>query len=360
MYRTIKSKALCFASLVVAGQASAQSGTQIYGLIDMSMYSQQLSGQSRVNSLTNGNVSSSYIGFRGSEDLGDGIKASFQLESFFRADTGEIGRGGNTDTLFHRQAWVGLSSAELGTLRLGRTVSPGWQTIIKYGPFGGPANISPIVMQTYQPSSIHPMMTSRGASDGQWANSVSYSSPVLSGFSAMAVYAPGENSPGGRRAGAMLNYEQGPLGAAVAVEKLSGMSLQAGAPAPQLVTQARPSYVATDDSTINAALSYDLTSVKLFGQVARTNLTNTTSSEIKFTTTQLGASIPLGVAKFTLAWGRTEKQQTATSDLRRDTVSAAYTYFLSKRTDLYAVYLNDKVTNLSRGNGVALGLRHVF
>ncbi|WP_323985680.1 porin [Pseudomonas canadensis] len=334
MYRTIKSKALCFASVVVAGQASAQSGAQIYGLTDLSLYSQQLSEQSPVNSVANGNVSSSYIGFRGSEDLGDGVKASFQLESFFRADTGEIGRDGNTDSLFHRQAWVRLSSTKLGTLRLGRTVSPGWQTIIKYGPFGGPANNSPIVMQTYQPSPIHPMMTSRGASDGQRANSISYSSTVVSGFSVLSVYAPGEGGPNGRREGAMLNYEQGPLGVAIAAEKLSGMSLQAGALAPALVTQARPGYVVTDDSTVNAALSYDLKSVKLFGQLARTKPTNTTSSETNFTTSQLGASIPLEVAQFTLAWGRTEKQQTATSDLTRDTISAAYTHFLSKRTDL--------------------------
>lgn len=360
MYRKMKSTSICFASLLVAGQASAQSGTQIYGLLDASLYSQQLSGQTRVNTLTSGTVTSSYIGFRGSEDLGDGLKASFQLESFFRADTGDLGRGGNTDTLFHRQAWVGLSSTKLGTLRLGRTVSPGWMTIIKYGPFGGPANMSPIVMQTYQPTAIQSMMTPHGATDGQWANSISYSSPVLSGFSVMAVYAPGEGSVNGRRAGAMFNYEQGPFSSALSVERINGMSLQAGAPAPPLATPASPSYLATDDSSVNAALSYDFTSVKLFAQLARTNLTNTTPTEIRFTTSQLGASIPVGPAQLGFAWGRTEKQQTATRDLKRDTFSASYTYFLSKRTDIYAVYLSDKVTNLSRGNGVALGLRHGF
>jgi len=46
--------------------------------------------------------------------------------------------------------------------------------------------------------------------------------------------------------------------------------------------------------------------------------------------------------------------------LKRDTESVGYDYFLSKRTDIYAVVIHDKVTNLGAGTGVAAGLRHRF
>ncbi|MFD2271260.1 porin [Undibacterium arcticum] len=136
---------------------------------------------------------------------------------FFRADTGESGRG-NTDTFFQRQSWVGVSDDRLGTLRLGRLPTPNWLTTIKFGPFGG-ASVTPFVMHTYLPSALQPMMTGSGASDASWANSIGYISPRWSGFTGMAVYALSEGSANGKRLGASLGYDAGPLAASIAFEK---------------------------------------------------------------------------------------------------------------------------------------------
>ena len=351
--------AASFALGLIAGQANAQSNTQVYGLINLGISSQQLSGQTRVVALTNGDMTTSFFGVRGNEDLGDGLKASFSFEGFFRADTGEIGRG-NSDVLFQRQAWVALSKDGLGTLRLGRLATPNWLTTIKYGPFGG-ASITPYIMHTYLPNALQPMLVGSSASDASWANSIGYNSPTWSGFSVMAVYALSEGSVNGRRLGGSLNYESGPLAASLSFERLNQMSLPFGAPVPPLVTVSRPAYQATDDSTAQLAAAYDFTTLKLFGQLSQTRLQNLTATEIKLVSSQLGVSVPVGAAgKFMASWGHTKKQQTGVDDIKRDTLTIGYDYTLSKRTDLYLAYLTDKVSNLSRGNGFTAGVRHSF
>ncbi|MES2263682.1 MAG: porin [Pseudomonadota bacterium] len=357
-YKACGLTALSLALAVAASNAQAQSAVQFYGLVNLGVSSQQLSGQARVLALANGDMTTSYYGIRGSEDLGDGLKASFSAEGFFRADTGEVGRG-NSDTLFQRQAWVGLSKDGIGTLRLGRLPTPNWLTSIKFGPFGG-ASITPYVMQTYLPSALQPMLTGSGMSDASWANSIGYSSPVFGGFSALAVVALSEGGVNGKRFGASVNYDQGPLAASLSYEKLSRMSLPFGAPVPPLATPARPSFLATGDRTAQLAASYDFTIAKLFGQHSQTRLTDLAAREIELTTSQLGVSVPLGLGKFMLSWAHTGKKQSAAADLARTTFTIGYDYSLSRRTDAYIAYLHDKVTNLNTGNTYTVGLRHSF
>ena len=67
-------------------------------------------------SMENGRNSASRFGIKGSEDLGNGMKVSFQLENGFKADSGEFKTEGK---LFDRQATVALSS-DFGTLTMGR------------------------------------------------------------------------------------------------------------------------------------------------------------------------------------------------------------------------------------------------
>lgn len=338
--------------------ANAQSATQIYGLVNLGISSQQLSGQSRVAAVTNGDMTTSFFGMRGSEDLGGGLKSVFTLESFFRADTGEIGRG-NSDVMFQRQAWVGLEKDGVGTFRIGRVASPNWLTTIRFGPFGG-ASITPYILQTYLPSALEPMITGSSTSDASWANSIGFSSAKWAGFSTMLVYSLSEGSANGRRFGGSFNYESGPLAASLSFERLSQMSLQFGAPVPALVTAARPSYVAADDNTAQLALAYDFNVLKMFGQLSQTRLQNATPTEITLATWQLGASAPFAAGKLMASWAHTRMQRTANPNLERGTLSLGYDYSLSKRSDVYIAYISDEVTNLSRGNGFTAGLRHSF
>lgn len=110
-----------FALACSLGAVQAQTpGVTVYGVVDTGLeyltnYDAAGNSQTRVPSLTG--LVPSRLGFRGSEDLGGGLNAVFTLESGIQLDSGALGQGGR---LFGRQAFVGLSSREFGTLTLGR------------------------------------------------------------------------------------------------------------------------------------------------------------------------------------------------------------------------------------------------
>jgi predicted porin len=119
-----------FGAAFGAGSAQAQSQVTVYGIVDVAlahMNNADAAGHSvtREPSLT-GSLPSR-IGFRGSEDLGGGLSAVFNLESGFNPDVGVLGQGGR---LFGRQAWVGLRGG-WGTLQLGRILNMTYLATIK-------------------------------------------------------------------------------------------------------------------------------------------------------------------------------------------------------------------------------------
>jgi len=77
-------------------------------------------------------------------------------------------------------------------------------------------------------------------------------------------------------------------------------------------------------------------------------------------TSQISATVPIGVGQILVAYVDTKKTQTAAADQKRTTTSAGYDYYLSKRTDVYAMAMNDKVTGIRSGTGVGFGIRHRF
>ncbi|WP_321939083.1 porin [Paraburkholderia sp. J8-2] len=104
-------------ALAFASAAHAQSSVTLYGLIDVGvLYANNAGGHSQYQ-MSSGNIQGSRWGLRGNEDLGGGLKALFVLENGFNVATGKLGQGGDE---FGRQAYVGLSSANLGTITLGR------------------------------------------------------------------------------------------------------------------------------------------------------------------------------------------------------------------------------------------------
>ncbi|NPT61874.1 porin, partial [Paraburkholderia elongata] len=121
----MKKKILAAALLgVLANTAHAQSSVTLYGLIDVGITytNSQLTshgGHSNVQE-TSGAVDGSRWGLRGAEDLGGGLKAIFTLENGFNVNNGTFGQGGRE---FGRQAFVGLSSTDYGTVTFGRQYS---------------------------------------------------------------------------------------------------------------------------------------------------------------------------------------------------------------------------------------------
>jgi len=112
-------KTLMVAALtgVFASAAHAQSSVTLYGLIDAGItYTNNQQGHSNWQ-MTSGQINGSRFGLRGSEDLGGGLKAIFTLENGFNIANGNLGQEGR---LFGRQAFVGLSSNDFGSVTLGR------------------------------------------------------------------------------------------------------------------------------------------------------------------------------------------------------------------------------------------------
>lgn len=164
----------------LAVNAQAESNVEIYGVFDIGVgYSQHslssdpyfpvvmspiqsAKGDKSVTGLFNGGLSASRLGFKGSEDIGNGVKAIFTLEAGFNPNNGILSNGlqsmvDNTSAnptsvngdssmagqLFGRQAFVGLSSAQWGTITFGRNYSLGSDVIISYDPMQGSQVFSP-------------------------------------------------------------------------------------------------------------------------------------------------------------------------------------------------------------------------
>lgn len=109
----------------IAGTAHAQSSVTIYGVVDAGLVfvnnqKTPTGGNGSVTSFNTGGVTPSIFGFKGSEDLGGGLKANFNLEGHFFAGTGQGNQWGG---LFGRQSNVGLSNS-YGTITLGKQYSP--------------------------------------------------------------------------------------------------------------------------------------------------------------------------------------------------------------------------------------------
>lgn len=116
-------------ALALASPARAQSSVEIYGLIDVSVkYIDDVGGASRI-AQDSGDQQGTRLGFRGSEDLGHGLRTIFALEAGINLDTGGFAQGGAP---FGRQTYLGFSSP-MGTLTLGRQ----YDFMVELGAFHG-------------------------------------------------------------------------------------------------------------------------------------------------------------------------------------------------------------------------------
>ncbi|WAL85158.1 porin [Pandoraea sp. XJJ-1] len=116
------------ALMTFANVASAQSSVTLYGLVDAGMSFNSNAGGKQLTSMTSGNLNGGRWGLMGTEDLGGGLKAIFQLEAGYSVTNGTIGQNG---TEFGRQAYVGLTN-QYGTVTLGRQYT---DVSTKVGPF---------------------------------------------------------------------------------------------------------------------------------------------------------------------------------------------------------------------------------
>ena len=194
------------AGLVLSAGAQAQSSVTLYGIVDAGIayvhnaQSSNGQNQSTLVKFASGNISGSRWGLKGTEDLGGGLAAIFQLENGFNLGTGALGQGSRE---FGRKAVVGLTGNAWGTVTLGRQYDPIVdlvQGLTEDNYFGGVFG-TPGDLDNYDNSL-------------RVSNSVKYVSPIFGGFQVEALYGLGgvAGSTGSGRTWSLgAAYANGPL-----------------------------------------------------------------------------------------------------------------------------------------------------
>ncbi|AOK57187.1 porin [Burkholderia stagnalis] len=202
-----------------ASAAHAQSSVTLYGLIDAGVSYVNHSAKtgtvpgSKLFKFDDGIAQGSRWGLRGTEDLGGGLKAIFVLENGFNVGTGAAGQGG---AMFGRQAYVGLSQAQYGTLTFGRQYSFSTDVLGANYSTGGNTVAG---NYAYHANDVDQLTSSRinNAVKFQSANYAGFTFGALYGFSnstnfAGAAGTGATNSGGSSRAYSFgLNYANGPF-----------------------------------------------------------------------------------------------------------------------------------------------------
>jgi predicted porin len=358
----------------VGGGAAAQMNVTLYGVLDVAAGRFKgapggVNAQDKpLGKVDGGGLSTSHWGLRGSEDLGGGLHASFELASFMRNDTGSVGRGDAipapvnvaADTYWSRAAWVALGSASLGRLRLGNVTTLMFLNSITSNAFGDSTVFSPINLVTF--------IGSPQAGGTGWTNSIVYDSPNLSGFGFSAARSMAE-AQGGHNSAVRFSYSQGPWAASLAWQDV----------------KKNPLTFADGTSGNNTrswqlAASYDFQVIKVFTHYGRIDNdgTETAPLHVGYRVWDVSASVPVGAGRVLAGHAQRKTGDrvgpvpatAAGGNLERRVLTLGYDHYLSTRTDLYALLMNDKTrTNTlpappaalgASGTSAAVGMRHRF
>lgn len=315
------------------------SSVQMYGLIGMYVdHARTSSAAQGTVQEGGGGLTTSYWGVRGQEDIGGGNKVVFKLESFFRPNTGQMGRN-TTDGLFSRNAYVGLSNKSYGTVKFGLQTNETYVNQILLNPFGSSVVFSPLIVQSYVAG-----YNGTELGDTVWDNAIGYFSPSIGGFSGAVQYSvSGMTGHQGRdNLGLHLDYHAGPLQIALSAQRVRAAA----------TTPAASQYLYLAGATYAASFA------KLY---AAMQTTNTTTTEVGSHTYELGVSVPVTAVSAVLAeWVFTKQSAPRSQHTTRSTASIGYDYDLSKRTDVYAVYSYDKLSSHPSGSTYGVGIRHLF
>ena len=342
----MKKSLIALAVLAASGAAMAQSSVTLYGVVDTGLtYSK---GEESVYGMTHvgGNVNSR-LGFRGVEDLGNGLKATFNLESGFSADDG-TNYMGQDGLAFTRTSTVGLAG-NFGEVRLGRMLTTSYLAVSRYDAFGD--------------TGIGGSLAWNGPQTGyapRTENAVSYTSPNFSGFKIGAEYGFGEQQKArdSRYLGLGVTYDNGPLSLGLGYDRLNSNTMDG-------------LLAASDLKTVHLGGAYNFGVAKLLAFYKQSKVSNAP----KFKTFGLGVSAPVGAAGEVRASYNNYK--ISDDNGKADQLSLGYVHNLSKRTALYGTYayiknkdglafqLNGAMAGAGlkdgeKQHGLQLGVRHAF
>ncbi|MBD9665549.1 porin [Variovorax sp. VRV01] len=335
----MKKSLTALAALAVAGLASAQSSVTLFGVVDAGVTYQSATSRDATTglaskqskwSLANSGYNSSRIGFRGTEDLGGGLAASFWLEAPITNDDGATGI--NT---FNRRSTVSLSGG-FGEVRLGRDYTATFWNDTVFDPFGTNGSGSSVINTVSGSTGLNNANYTRAS------NMVGYFLPPnLGGFYGQLQYSLNENtrtsatdltaatsSSAGRYVGGRFGYANGPLDVALAMGESVAVDTTS---------------LTRKVQTINLGASYDFGPVKLFGELS--NVKNkfdlaVGNSHDSYNGYLIGASMPVGAGVIRASYSTVRYDEGAVGitgeDPRAQKLAIGYVHNLSKRTALYA------------------------
>lgn len=317
------------------GVASAQSSVTLFGVVDLNARYVKNDGVARRVSLSQDGINSSRLGFRGTEDLGGGLKAGFWLEGGVNADTGTTNA-----KFFGRRSTVSLMGG-FGEVRLGRDYTPTFWNNTIYDAFGtvglgDSAGVAQLLSNTFVRAD----------------NSIGYFLPAgIGGLFGQAMVAAGEGVSAGKYVGGRLGFGAGPFEVAAAYAQQD---------------------TATGDKhkTMNVGGSYDLGVAKLMGYYDRDTLANTKDNRYS-----VSAVVPMGQGEIHAGYDRSRFENSGTGTSNSISKYAlGYVYNLSKRTALYTTVARISNGSLSaatlgpspamapggKSSGAEFGVRHIF
>ncbi len=321
----MKKSLLALAALgMIAGAAQAQTAVTVYGQIDI--------GVVKVKDKTTaiGRGDNNKLGFRGTEDLGGGLTALFQLEMRFEPDTGTTESAPNRP-LFQGQSRVGLKG-DFGTVRLGRGLSAAQEVMGNYEPWSFAGNRANLVAYSTAGFNGDPFVT--GSSQNRFSNGFFYTSPTVNGFtggfSIATKEAIGNGTPFDHPISLSASYNNGPFSGAINYER-NGL----------------------ETKFWNLAASYKVTpEMKLMGSYATQKITRNITApyavlpagvDVKTDAYLLGGQFAIGSTGQILAgYGHSNTKTVGTSTKTRQ-FSFGYEHNLSKRTFLYTDFSNSRV-----------------
>lgn len=355
----MKKSLIALAVLAASGAAMAQSSVTLYGIVDTYVASVKNennkaaadagagTGSITQSVMGSGAVNGSRWGLKGSEDLGGGLKANFDLQQGFNGDDGTAGQRKNIYGVkeaagFNRQAWVGFSGG-FGAVRLGNTTTP----------FDDVSGASDAVFD----SALAPMnnvfkSTGYNARPG---NTIYYQAPDLSGFSGAVSYSLGEDKTTAHGAASAtsldLTYAAGPLAVQFAYQ-VEDIANTVALPNDAKFTRLGASY---DFGVAKAKATYG--KVKNVGNAANYDATDY----------QIGVDVPVSAAlTLSASYAKSTDSKTAPAfEQSRKGFGLGAAYTLSKRTFLYGGLESDTATTSAttadaKHTVFAVGVQHRF
>lgn len=311
------------------------SNVTIYGVMDAYVGTFNAKGGQHVSGVHSNGLTESRLGFKGTEDLGSGMKAIFALEMGpLSVDTADNG------VATSRQAYVGLSDARLGTLTMGtlRTPAADWNT-----------NYSALAGSAFDPLAVAGQAGFGIRANDRLDNAVTYAAPAVAGVASKVTYAQTQEGPTSAQRQhvvvASADWQQGPMAVGVVYRDAKDVQREFGVGTSYALPQAKLSATYQQRQTEGQDSTID----RLYGVSAIVPVS------------QRGSVI--GSASYLNAGHSSDAVASYT---------VAYTHDLSKRTTLYGAmtYADGKnvgaslngatATPIGDATGVGAGLRVVF